>query len=124
VPRERVVEHLDDGARRPLRAARAAARPRALLAGQDRVAVHRAVHAAARDEQVRPVGDEHEAEALRPDGDPSGDLARELGQRILFAAGADDLAPALEGVQSVPERIFLPIGDVEFCRELAERQDP
>src|SRR5262249_26975532 len=95
----RSIEHAHDrpGGPRRLSAAPGAARP--LLAGEDGVAVQRAVHSIPRNEEVVAARNEHEAEAFGPHGDPPGDEVGELDRRVLLAADAGDLAAALEGVE-------------------------
>ena len=103
-PLARAVEHPDDRAGGLAGVAAAAARgPGALLAGQHGVAVHRAVHARARHEEVFAVRHEDEAETLGPHRDPAGDQVRELDGRVLLAADSGDLAPALERVEALPQ---------------------
>src|SRR5439155_2212340 len=120
----RAVEDPDDGPRDPLVPCVAAARPGTLLAGQNRVSVHRAAHAGARDEELRASVDENESESFGAHRDAPRNLIRELDRRVFFAANPHDLAPPFERSEQLAERLFVVVCDVQLPRELAEREDP
>ena len=126
-PLARPVEHSHDDARRApgvLAAPASTRRPGLLLAGEDRVSVHRAVHPDPGHEQVVALLDEDEAEPLRADGDPAGDHVGKLDGRVLFPPDAGDLPAPLEGVQARAEGGFLHVAEAKGLHQLLERQDP
>ena len=120
----RPVEDLDDGSRGLARVAAAPTDPRLLLARQDRVAVHGAVHSGTRDEKVVSGVHQDEPEPLGTHGDPAGHHVGVFDRGVLFAPNAGDLAAPLEVLQAVAEGILFRIRHAEGLDQLLERQNP
>ena len=123
-PLARPREDAERPCRRSARLAARAARAGTLLAREDGVPVHRAVHAArAGTKRSVAARDEDEAEPLGPHRDPARDEVGELDGRVLLAPDPGDLAAALERVEPLPQGVRLGLGDVELP-DLGEGEDP
>ena len=97
-------------------------RPRPLLPGEDGVAVHGSVHARPRNEEVLALVGEHEAEALRPDGQATRHEVRVLDRRVLLAPDTHDLAPPLEQVELLAEGLLFGLAHAQGLHQIPERE--
>ena len=124
-PLAHALQHAHDHSRPPCGVATAARsrRPRTLFPGEDGVAVEGAMHPRPRNEEVLALVGEHEAEALRPDGQATRHQVREFDRRVLLAPDTNDLAPPLEQVELLAEGLFLGFTHAQALHQIPERED-